>query len=128
MYRSLTTAIVTLFVLASFLALWAFLQCENAPLPEPLAMRHGVCGGFMGVQHVEAWRQLFLTVLLSAATTTILTIFTVVVREILKQYQQQFHAHAIMLPLEDSSPSMKQWDAMREALARGRVQHGSRNA
>lgn len=128
MIRPLTIVIFTVFVLATFVALWAFLQCDRVPLPEPLVMSHGVCGGFMGVQHVDAWRQLFLAAVLSLATTAFLVVFTAVRSLAEAVLQPRIGTKLQFVSLDARSPSMKRWDDFREALARGRVQHGSRNA
>ncbi len=130
MTRFIHTFILAAFVLAIFTSLWMLSTCGSVSLGhiQPFATYHNTCGAIMGTEHVQLWRDLLLTFIVSASIASLAGLVMLLVQRIRQDiHGKRLHAVSHFLQLPEQIPHMKFWDPLRFALAHGTVQHGSRN-
>ncbi len=130
MPRLLTITILVSFVLGLFVSLWLLSTCSAGQLAElqPFALFHATCSSFGGNMHVEAWTELLLTFTVTLVVTALLALFSTATASLLTEiFRGNFGLRPFFVPAAERTPNMKPWDPLREALAAGVIQRGSRD-
>lgn len=130
MSRLLTIIVLVSFILGLFMSLWLLSSCSAAELAElqPFALFHATCSSFGGNMHVEAWTGLLLTFTVTLMVIALFALFSTAAASLLVAiFRKRLGVQLFFVPLEERTPHMKPWDPLREALAAGVIQRGSRN-
>lgn len=130
MLRLIHIFVLSAFVLAIFTSLWLLSSCSTEELAQlqPFATFSGVCSSFGGVMHVQIWTNLLLTFTLTLAVTALIVLLSNASVSVFQTtFGKRLGMDAFFVPLAERTPNMKHWDPLREALAAGVIQRGSRN-
>lgn len=130
MPRPLTTTVLIAFSVSLILSLWLLSSCSLHTLDglQPFAPYVSACSLSGGTEHVQLWKTLLLTfVLTTAILGTVALVATRTLRTTDHIRRLLLGPRRFVVSIEDRSPPMKRWDELREALSAGTLQHGSRN-
>ncbi|MBI4090316.1 MAG: hypothetical protein HY421_02840 [Candidatus Kerfeldbacteria bacterium] len=129
MPRFLTTAVLVAFSLSLVLSVWLLSSCSAHTLAslQPFAPYVNACSLSVGTEHVQLWKTLLLTFVLTATMLgTIALVVTYLLRMSDFARRLLLGPRPVVVSIEDRSPPMKRWDELREALSSGTLQLGSR--
>ncbi|MBI4426579.1 MAG: hypothetical protein HY567_03290 [Candidatus Kerfeldbacteria bacterium] len=129
MPRFLTTTVLIAFSLSLMLSVWLLSSCSAHTLAslQPFAPYVNACSLSAGTEHVQLWKTLLLTFVLTTVVLGTIRLTATVV--------QGFVTYAIVPLATQSWPNtdkdrdwrLKRRDPLAVALASGILQHGSRN-